>query len=152
MSDFTQLSSGQIFDLTALEAMIGLTEQLTALLADQARAFEQHRPQDAAAGLPEITRLTLIYRAGSAQVRAQPKIVEDAPAELRTRLLRATEAFDAVLERQGRALAASKTVTEGLVKAIAEEIAARRGVGQAYGPSGPRRAVAATAITYDQQA
>ena len=84
-------------------------------------------------------------------MRSQPQMVEAAPDELRRRLLRATEAFDAVLERQGRALAATKTVTEGLVKAIAEEIAAKRGVGQAYGPNAARR-VPATAITLNRQA
>ena len=84
-------------------------------------------------------------------MRADPRLLQAAPPELRARLLRATEAFEAVLQRQGRALAASKTVTEGLVKAVAEEIATRRGVGQAYGPSATRRPLA-TAITLNQRA
>ena len=134
-----------------LEKVVELTDRLTALLAAQARAFEQHRPQDAAASLAEVTRLTIDYRAGSAHVRAHPQLVETAAPELRRRLLAATEAFEAVLERQGRALAASKTITEGLVKAVAEEIAARRGVGQAYGPGATRRPLA-TAITLNQRA
>jgi hypothetical protein len=134
-----------------LEGMVALTERLTQLLADQARAFEQHRPQAAAAGLPEVTRLTADYRAGSAHVRANQQLVQAATPELRARLLRATEAFDAVLQRQGRALAASKTVTEGLVKAVAEEIAAHRSIGQAYGPGAIRRPLA-TAITLNQRA
>ena len=134
-----------------LEGMVALTERLTRLLADQARAFEQHRPQTAAAGLPEVARLTGDYRAGSAHVRANPQLLLEAGAELRARLLRATEAFDAVLQRHGRALAASKTVTEGLVRAVAEEIAARRSVGQAYGPGAARRPLA-TAITLNQRA
>ena len=64
---------------------------------------------------------------------------------------RATEAFESVLERQGRALAASKTVTEGLVRAIAQEIASKR-VGSGYGPTAARRAGPATAITLNQRA
>jgi hypothetical protein len=131
--------------------MVTLTERLTRLLADQARAFEQHRPQDAAAGLPEVARLTADYRAGSAHVRGNQQLVQAASPQLRARLLRATEAFEAVLQRQGRALAASKTVTEGLVRAVAEEIAARRSVGQAYGPGATRRPLA-TAITLNQRA
>lgn len=134
-----------------LEAMVGLTERLTKLLAEQARAFEQHRPQDAAAGLPAVTELTGKYRAGSAHVQSNPALLQAAPAELRARLLRATEAFEAVLQRQGRALAASKTVTEGLVKAVAEEIATRRGAGHGYGPGAARRPLA-TAITLNQRA
>ena len=135
----------------SLEAMVDLTQRLTDLLADQARAFEEHRPHDAAATLPEITSLTNAYRAASAQIRAQPNLVQAAPVALRRRLVRATEAFEAVLERQGRALAASKTITEGLVKAIADEIASRRNVGRAYGPNATRK-VAATAITLNRQA
>ena len=138
-------------DNATLAAIAELTDKLTGLLARQARAFEQHRPQDAARDLAEVSRLTNVYRAASAQVRSRPQMVEAAPADLRSRLLRATEAFDAVLERQGRALGASKTVTEGLVKAIAEEIATKRGGGQAYGPAGARR-TPATAITLNRQA
>ncbi len=134
-----------------LEGMVALTERLTQLLADQARAFEQYRPQAAAATLPQVAQLTADYRAGSAHVRANPQLLHAAAPELRARLLRTTEAFDAVLQRQGRALAASKTVTEGLVKAIAEEIAAQRSVGQAYGPGATRRPLA-TAITLNQRA
>jgi hypothetical protein len=137
--------------VAGLEAMIDLTEKLTRLLAEQARAFERHRPQDATADLAEVSRLATSYRAGSAHVRANPKVYQAAPLEVRRRLLRATEAFDAVVQRQGRALAASKTVTEGIVKAIAEEIATKRSVGQAYGPGAARRP-AATAITLNRHA
>ena len=37
--------------------LIILTERLTGLIADQALAFEQRRPQDAAAQLEETSRL-----------------------------------------------------------------------------------------------
>jgi len=134
-----------------LQAMVDLTERLTGLIEGQAQAFERHRPQDAAATLAEVARLANLYRAGSAEVRAAPAKLGEAPADLRARLLSATQAFETALERQGKALAASKVITEGVVKAIADEIAARRGVGQAYGPGAPRRATA-TAITLNRQA
>jgi hypothetical protein len=134
-----------------LEALIGLTEKLTGLLARQARAFEQHRPQDVAGDVDAVARLSNTYRTASAHVKSQPQILDQAPPALRQRLLRATEAFDAVLQRQGRALAASKTVTEGLVKAIAEEVARKRNVGAAYGPNATRSAPA-TAITLNRHA
>jgi hypothetical protein len=134
-----------------VEALIELTERLTRLLTDQARAFERHRPQDAAAKLPEISRLVGLYAAGAAKVRADPAITAAAPAEIRQRLVSATEAFHATLERHDHALAASKTVTEGVVRAIAEAIAAKRASNVGYGPSATRRA-AATAITLNQSA
>ena len=134
-----------------LEAMVDVTERLTCLIEGQARAFERHRPQDAATTLTEVARLANLYRAGSAEVRASPGKLNEAPAALRARLLSATQAFETALERQGKALAASKVITEGVVKAIADEIAARRSIGQAYGPGAPRRATA-TAITLNRQA
>ncbi len=139
------------YDPATLTGMIEITERLTDLLAEQARAFERHRPQDAAKTMAEVSRLTNLYRAGSARIRIQPASAKAAPEAVRLRLIRATEAFEAVLERQTRAVSASKAVTEGLVKAIAEAIAARRGANAGYGPAS-RHQPAATAITLNRQA
>jgi len=137
-----------------VEQMIILTERLTELIALEAQAFEQRRPQDAAEHLVETSRLANIYRHESARIRANPKIVSDAPLAQRTRLVRATEAFDAVLARQGRALEAAKTVTEGLVRAIADEVASQRSGAGGYGPgaTAPPPTGAASAITLNRRA
>lgn len=136
-----------------VEQLILLTERLTELIAEQAAAFEQRRPQDAAAKLEETSRLANLYRHESTRVRAQPELISSAPVALRTRLVRATEAFDAVLARQGRAVDAARTVTEGLVKAIADEVAAQRSKGISYGASGRTSTTGtATAITLNRRA
>lgn len=133
--------------------LIALTERLTEMVAADAQAFENRRPQDAAAQLPETARLANIYRHESARVRADPGLVNNAPPELRQRLIRATEAFDAVLARQVRAVGAAKVVTEGLVRAIAEEVAVQRQQGSVYGPGAVAPpAAAATAITLNRRA
>ena len=130
-----------------------LTERLTQLIAEQAACFEQRRPQDAAILLEEVSRLANLYRHESARVRADPRMVESAPLEARTRLVRATEGFDAVLARQGRALEAARTVTEGLVRCIADEVAAQRTRGSSYGAGGLQSPGAdATAITLNKRA
>jgi hypothetical protein len=136
-----------------VEQLVILTERLTELIAKQALAFEQRRPQDAAAMLEETSRLANLYRHESARVRADPRMVESAPLEARTRLARATEGFDAVLARQGRAIEAARTVTEGLVKCIAEEVASQRSQASVYGASGLQSAgPTATAITLNKRA
>jgi hypothetical protein len=136
-----------------IEQLIALTERLTGLIADQAQAFEARRPQDAAANMEETTRLANVYRLEAQKVRSEIKPFADAPLALRARLIRSTEAFDAVIARQGRALEAAKTVTEGLVHAIAEEVTAQRSVGSGYGPKGVKpRADAATAVTLNRRA
>lgn len=137
-----------------VEQMIILTERLTELVAKEAQAFEARRPQDAAEHQAETSRLANLYRHESMRIRANPKLVADAPLELRTRLVRATEAFDAVLARQGRALEAAKTVTEGIVRAIADEVAAQRSSAGGYGPGAAATPAtgAATAITLNKRA
>jgi hypothetical protein len=136
-----------------IQDLIVLTERLTALIADQAKAFEARRPQDAARTMEETSRLANIYRHEAQRMRADPVKLAEAPLEQRTRLIRATEAFDAVMARQARALTAAKTITEGLVHAIAHEVAAQRSRGVGYGPSGARPDFGpVTAVTLNQRA
>lgn len=139
-----------------VDQLVVLTERLTALIAAQAQAFEQHRPQDAAIYVEETSRLANLYRHESAKVRAHPALIGAASLADRMRLTRATEAFDAVLARQARALEAAKTVTEGLVRAIAAEVAQQRskGAAEGYGPKGERTAKPAdgAAITLNKRA
>jgi hypothetical protein len=137
-----------------VQELIALTERLTTLIAEQSRCFETRRPQDAAQYLEEIGRLANVYRHEAAKIRGNTALLSGLPSVLRQRLYRATEAFDAVLARQARAVAAAKFVTEGLVKAIAEEVAAQRQQGGTYGAGGVTQAApaAATAITLNQRA
>ncbi|MDB5465570.1 MAG: flbY [Phenylobacterium sp.] len=138
-----------------VDQMILLTERLTELIALEAQAFEQRRPQDAAVYIEETSRLANVYRHESVRIRNNTNLVSSAPPAQRQRLIRATEAFDAVLARQGRALMAAKTVTEGLVRAIAEEVASQREQKSGYGPTAmppASSATAATAITLNRRA
>jgi hypothetical protein len=135
-----------------VDQLIVLTERLTELVALEAQAFESRRPQDAALHVEETSKLANLYRHESARVRANPDLVATTNLAQRTRLIRATEAFDAVLARQGRALEAAKTVTEGLVRAIAEEVANQRQKGVSYDAGGMSGLAGATAITLNQRA
>ncbi|THD52509.1 flagellar basal body protein [Phenylobacterium sp.] len=136
-----------------VEQLILLTDRLTAIVADQAKAFEARKPHEAATYIEETQRLANLYRHESARIRANPALVDSAPRDQRMRLIRATEAFDAVLARQARAVGAAKTVTEGLVRAIAEEVASQRQKGVSYGANGTQTpTAAATAITLNKRA
>jgi len=137
-----------------VEQLIILTERLTDLIARQSSAFEARRPHEAAPYVEEVAKLANLYRHESARVRANVALVSGAPVAARERLVRATEAFDAVLARQGRAVTAAKTVTEGLVRAIAEEVAVQRPQAVGYGPGvqGAAYRQSGTAITLNQRA
>ena len=135
-----------------VERLIALTEQLTAQIGRDAEAFEARRPHEPASRIQETARLANVYRHESGRVRENPALVAGAPRELRRRLMRASEAFERTLARHGRALYAVKTVTEGVVRAIAEEIALARAANVGYGPGAKCQAVNTTAITLNRSA
>jgi hypothetical protein len=147
------MDSAQNPTVDRIEQLITLTERLTTLITAQAQAFEARRPHDAALTMEETSRLANLYRQEAQRARGEAKPFADAPLALRAKLVRATEAFDAVIARQGRALGAAMKVTEGLVHAIAEEVSNQRSAGAGYGPGGLKpRKDAATAVTLNRRA
>ena len=123
-----------------IRQLVDLTKALTARLAEETRAFEAQRPQDAAASLPKTQELTNLYRRDSAHVKANPALIASAPAADKAALLKATEAFETVLARHSRAVDAARRISEGLMQAIAQEVAAARTPASAYGAGGQARA------------
>jgi hypothetical protein len=132
--------------------LIDLTTRLTARLTEESRIFESHRPQDAAAALAGTQELANAYRRESAQVKASPVLISAAPIADRTALIRATEAFEAVLSRHARTVEAARMVSEGLVRTIAAEVTGQRGNPSAYGSSGKAQAGDGRAVALNRQA
>ena len=135
-----------------VDQLIALTVRLTGMMRRESEAFEAHRPQDALAGAEETGRLANLYRHESMRIRKEPNLISGAPLAQRRKLIEATQQFDEALARHGRAVAAAKTVTEGLVRAIAEEVASQRAVGAGYGHEGRPQAASATAVTLNRRA
>jgi hypothetical protein len=131
--------------------LIALTERLTERLAQETRAFENRRPQDVLPGLEETQRLANLYRHESARVKADRSLIETADLKQRMALMQATEAFEAVLARHARAVEAARTVSEGLVRTIAAEVAEVRSPG-GYGAGGQAQQGDARAVTFNQKA
>ena len=132
--------------------LIQLTERLTERLVDETRAFETQRPHEAAPGVAETARLANLYRHEAAKVKLKPELIAGAALETRRRLMRATEAFEAVLARHGRAVNAARLISEGLVRAIAEEIAKTRSRAAGYGPAARVAPSNAAAIAVNRRA
>lgn len=120
-----------------VDQLTTLTERLTGLMADDLADLEARRPAGGALRLAraeELGRLANMYRHESARVRRDPSLIAAAPAADRARLKTATVVFDATLTRHGHAIEAARIISEGLVRAIAEEMAASRPVASGYGP------------------
>ena len=120
-----------------VDQLITLTERLTGLMRDDLADLEARRPSLARA--EELGRLANIYRHESTRVRRDPSLIAGAPAGDRARLRAATETFDATLNRHAGAVEAARAVSEGLIRAIAEEMGRSRPTASGYGPR-PSRA------------
>ena len=130
-----------------VDQLITLTERLTGLMQADLTELEARRPSLARA--EELGRLANVYRHESARVRRDPALIAGAPAPDRARLRIATERFDATLARHLRAVEAARTISEGLVRAIAEEMVRSRPAASGYGPR-PSKADS-PALAYNRQ-
>lgn len=147
------MTEAAVLNATArVRQMTDLTERLTACLIEESKAFEAHRPQDAAATVAATQELANAYRRESAQLKAHPAAMAAAPANHRNALIKATELFEAVLSRHARAVEAARVISEGLVKTIAAEVAGQRGAPSAYGASGRANAGDGRAVALNRTA
>ena len=135
-----------------VEGLIALTEQLTRQIDGDAAAFEARRPLEVAARIDETVRLAALFRHETARVQGDRALLASLSGERRDRLVRASRDFERTLKRHGKALYAAKTVTEGIVRAIADEVVKSRAVGAAYGPGARRPQGDPTAVTLNRRA
>jgi uncharacterized phage protein gp47/JayE len=118
------------------EQMLALTERLTILLDAETQLIQAHQPPLAGAEGEEKARLANLYRQEMARIAADRDLIRAAPAAAVARLRTATTKFRAALATHERALTGVKEISEGLVKAIAEEVQKVRAGPAAYGASG----------------
>lgn len=132
--------------------LLALTERLTERLLAEAALFEARRAHEVAAGMKDTADLAGLYRQECLRLRREPELLSGAAPERMRTLKAATERFEAALARHGRAVGAAKTVTEGLVEAIASEVARVRAAGAGYGPTARPARSDASCITLNARA
>ncbi|WP_269516280.1 flagellar basal-body protein FlbY [Brevundimonas subvibrioides] len=135
-----------------LRRLTDLTDRLTARLEAETDAFASRRPQDVTTSLAETQELANLYRRESAQLKSNPGLLSAAPVSERMSLIKATETFEAVLAIHARTVEAARTISEGLVRAIAQEVAGARAMGTGYGASGRAAAGDGRAVTLNRTA
>lgn len=128
--------SGADLAQARVRQLITLTQTLTERLSSEMTAFQDGRPQDVAHGLAATQEMANLYRRDTAYVKANPALLAAAPLDDRKNLMQATEVFDGVLERHALAVEAARTISEGLVRTIAQEVTAARTPASAYAADG----------------
>lgn len=134
------------------EELIVLTAQLAALVERDVTVLKGGRPSALAQNDADRATATLLYGKALAEFKTKAAI-EALPAPAQKRLKETTERLHKAIKEQTRLLTRFRHVTEGMIKAIAESVAAREATG-VYGKSGyavkPPAAPRATALTLNQ--
>jgi len=116
--------------------MLLITERLTALIAEETRRIDARLPPLDGPDADEKTRLANAYRLELTRIRHDRSLIEGAGDGPLSKLRVATEALHVALAAHETSLNAVKVISEGLVHAIAEEVARMRHGEAGYGASG----------------
>jgi hypothetical protein len=114
-----------------IERLIAMAERLIEVLEGDIAALRAGKPRDMRSIEPEILRLSALYSREASGLN--PNAAKSAPAELRRKLFDATGRFKELLGQQMRLLTRMRGATEGMVRAVAEEIERRRAPLTPYG-------------------
>lgn len=118
------------------DQILAMTRRLHALVSGEIEAMKTRRLDGASADWDEKERLAHAWRLEVAYVKANPSALSGLSEARKAELRDAARDLETVLSAHAHSVAAMKTVTEGLVRSIAEEIASVRGGPAAYGRSG----------------
>jgi hypothetical protein len=119
-------------DPERIERLIALAERLVAVLESDIAALKSGTPGALRTNDPDVQKLTALY--GREAQNFDIRIAQAAPAPLRNRFLAITGKFREVLQLHARLLARVKNASEGMIKAIAEEVNRMNAPTRTYGP------------------
>lgn len=115
-----------------IELLIAMAERLIAAIEADIEALKSGRPQDMHSLDPEIQRLTAVY--GREAASLDPHRAKAAPAEVKKRLLATSARFKDALALHARLITRMRRASEGIIKAVAEEVERRRAPLTSYAP------------------
>lgn len=134
--------------------LIALAEDLTAFAQAEAAAIKARRAPTSSAAQEDKIRLANAFRLEMSHLEADPSLIAGAPKADLKRLKDACAALEQASVAHRDALEALKHVSEGLLQAMAEEVARQRGAaGARYGAQGGMQPSAGSpAVALDKRA
>ncbi|MEM8799036.1 MAG: hypothetical protein AAGF15_03025 [Pseudomonadota bacterium] len=118
---------------TEVDHFMTIVAALTRLLEQENELLHQKKPQALLDLAEEKSRLAAAYGQAHAKLREMKSELAKLAAGLKSKLSAAMRSFQQALETNQRLLARLRAVTEGLVRAIGDEVAKKTSVGQGYG-------------------
>ena len=116
--------------------LLAMTQRLVALVAAEIEVVKARKLSSLSADWDEKERLVHAWRIEVSRVKNEPALLDGISPDLKASLRQAAMEMEQNLEAHAQALMATKTVTEGLVRSIAGEIASSRSAPAGYGRTG----------------
>ncbi|HWU54943.1 MAG TPA: hypothetical protein VN175_05530 [Rhizomicrobium sp.] len=122
----------KVEDAPRVERLISLAERLIAALESDIAELQKGRTATLRTNDPEIQKLTALYTREAQGF--DPRIAQSAPPTLRQRFVAITAKFREVLQLHARMIARVKNASEGIIRAIADEVERANAPTRTYGP------------------
>lgn len=132
-----------------LDMILDLTKRLSALVEREIELLQTHQPHRLAEHEEERTRLSLLYAREMQAMRADPAAARALDRRRIEQLKEDTAAFNTALDRHKRLVLRMRRVTEGIIKAVADEAVRQKSPRAVYGATGfaaPTKVAAPLAI------
>jgi hypothetical protein len=127
-----QKAAEKLHDTPRIERLIALAERLISALESDIAELKKGRTATLKTNDPEIQKLTALY--GREAQGFDPRIAQSAPPTLRQRFLVITAKFREVLQLHARMVSRVKNASEGIIRAIANEVERTSAPMRTYGP------------------
>lgn len=101
---------------------IALSQRLSEILETENEMLRTRRPREIAQLQEEKSQLALRFSREMETLRNNPNLVENAVESERDELREGSQRFQEALSENQRLLFATKTVTEGIIRAVANEV------------------------------
>ena len=142
------MNDTKISDEPRIERMIAMAERLIAALESDIAALTAGNVVSLKTADPEVQKLTAQY--GREAQDFDLRIAQAAPVTLRTRFLTITARFREVLQLHTRLLARVKNASEGMIRAIANEVDQMNAPTRVYGPHPGYRPQSSGAMVFNR--
>lgn len=145
MSDKRRTPAEALAPADLVDRMIALTVDLGAIIARETEALRNRDREQVAALQPEKIRLANEYALDVQSVQTRKELIDRAPAERVARLKAGMIELGRLLALNGEALAAARSVSEGLIRMVANAMGEKAAPALGYGANAaaPRRAATA---------
>ncbi len=128
-----------------VEQLIALTQRLTILVERETEVLRNRRPREIAEFQDERAKLSTLYAHEMTLIANQNSLIDGVKTELLDQLKTRTRAFKEKLSEHGRVLSRVRSVTEGMIRAVAEEVSQLKNPQTGYGAHANVRAHAMSA-------